>query len=106
MVLRLGNFIENAFTSALRPKGQLPPKKGETEVMAIRPLMTLQVLEGIRRQVRLNPLAGKGAYTVEQLENDAILAHYNTVVAVDNEEQRIKDAKDTLTLTTPAPAGK
>lgn len=69
--------------------------------MAIRPLMTLQVLEGIRRQVRLNPLAGKGAYTVEQLENDAILAHYNTVVVTDNDEQKIKDA-----VANAAPAGK
>lgn len=68
--------------------------------MAIRPLMTLQVLEGIRRQVRLNPLAGKGAYTVEQLENDAILAHYNTVVVADNEDEKLKAAKEA------APTGK
>lgn len=46
--------------------------------------MTLQELKSIRQQVKLNPLAGLGCYTIEDLENDAILAHYNLVVRHDN----------------------
>lgn len=63
----------------------VPEKRGEYS-MAARPRLTIQELEGIRRQVRLNPLAGKGSYTVDQLENDALLAHYNTVVMADTAE--------------------
>lgn len=68
--------------------------------MATKPLMTIQALEGIRRQVRLNPLVGKGALTVEQHENDAILAHFNMCVVEHNEDEKLKAAKEA------APTGK
>ena len=55
--------------------------------MAIRPRMTQSNLEGIRLNVRNNPLAGKGFLTLDQLENDAICAFYNSVVTADEAER-------------------
>lgn len=84
----------NYLTSLFRPPG-IAPLNLTGEIVAVKPQMTIQALEGIRRQVRLNPLAGKGAFTMEQLENDALLAHYNTCVVVHNEEEKFKEAVPT-----------
>lgn len=65
----------------------------EVESMA-RPSLTEKALTNIRSQVRANPLAGKGIYSIEQLENDAIIAHWNMTATLE---------ADPLVLKTPEP---
>lgn len=67
----------NLFTS--KPKQEAKP-------VAVRPRMSEAHLKNIRLAVRANPLAGKGIYSLEQLENDAIIATWNEIVDFDKIE--------------------
>ena len=54
-----------------------------TETEMARPALTEKALTNIRSQVRANPLAGRGIYSIEQLENDAIIAHWNMTATLE-----------------------
>lgn len=73
-----------------------PAKAKETTPMA-RPQLTEKMLANVRSQVRAQSWAGKGIYSVEQLENDAIIGLWNDLVNAEREAEA-------MTLKTVAPA--
>ena len=62
-----------------------------------RPALTEKMLANVRSQVRSQSWAGKGIYSVEQLENDAIIGLWNDLVNAEREAEA-------MTLKTVAPA--
>lgn len=68
----------------------------EAKPMA-RPALTEKMLSDTRSRVRSQPFAGKGIFSIEQLENDAIIALWNECVAAEREAEA-------MTLKTVAPA--
>jgi hypothetical protein len=83
--MSLMNFIKSSLTST--------ETKKETTTMA-KPMLTEKMLADVRSQVRSRPFAGKGIFTIEQLENDAIIGLWNECAQAE---------KEALTLTNPAP---
>lgn len=64
-----------------------------------RPALTEKMLSDTRSRVRSQPFAGKGIFSIEQLENDAIIALWNECVAAEREAEAM-----TLKTVAPAPA--
>lgn len=83
--MSLMNFIKSSLTSA--------DTKKETKTMA-KPMLTEKMLADVRAQVRSRPFAGKGIFTIEQLENDAIIGLWNECAQAE---------KEALTLTNSVP---
>lgn len=77
----------------------------ETKPMA-RPQLTEKMLSDIRSRVRAQPFAGKGIFSIEQLENDAIIALWNECVTAEREAEALT-LKNTAIAppATPAKAG-
>lgn len=76
----------------------------ETTPMA-RPQLTEKMLADIRSRVRAQPWAGKGIYSVEQLENDAIIGFWNECVMAERESEAMTLKTVAPATTAPAKAG-
>lgn len=86
--------MKNTFLSLFNDQTNAIAK--ETKSMA-RPQLTEKMLANVRAQIRAQSWAGKGIYSVEQLENDAIIGLWNDLVAAEREAEA-------MTLKTVAPA--